>query len=59
MAIHADEDLEKALKTSCSESPIQVGVSQLKEVRELAKHFEAKFNSQTRIYSPPPNHYQK
>ena len=39
MAIHAAADLEKALQTPRPESPFQVGDSQLKAIRELAKIF--------------------
>ena len=41
MAIYADVDLEKALQTSRPESTFQVGDSQLKVIRELAKIFDA------------------
>ena len=41
MAIHVAADLKKSVKTTHPESTIQLGDSQLKEIRELAKTFDA------------------
>ena len=41
MAIHAAADLAKYSQTTSQESPFQVGDSQFKVIRELAKIFDA------------------
>ena len=55
MAIHAAADLAKSFQTPRSESPFQVGYSQLKAIRELAKIFDAETKIQNRdaLTTPP------
>ena len=58
MAINDAADLEKALKTPRPESPFQVGSSQIKPTRELAKLFdeETQITNRDSLTTPPPSH---
>ena len=53
-AIHAATDLENALQTPRPESPFQMGESQLKAIRELAKTFDAEIQLPNRDTLPTP-----
>ena len=55
MAIRADAYLAKVLQTPTPESPFQVGDSQLKAIRELAKIFDAdtKIPNKDALTTPP------
>ena len=54
MAIHAAEDLAKALQTPRTESHFLVGESQLKVIRELANIFDAETKILNRDALPTP-----
>ena len=54
MAIYAASDLAKALKTPRPESPFQVGDTQLKAIRELAKIFDEETKIPNRDALPTP-----
>ena len=54
VATHAAADLAKALQTPIQESPFQVGESQLKAIKELAKILMKRLEPQTGMNFPPP-----
>ena len=54
MAIYDAADLAKALKTPRSDSPFQVGESQLKEIMEYNKKFDAEIQLSNRDALPTP-----
>ena len=54
MAIHSAVDLEKSFQTLCSEARFQVEDCQLKAIRELAKHFDARIQLPNRDVIPTP-----
>ena len=54
MTSHAAVDLAKALQKPRPESPFQLGDSQLKSIRELAKIFDAKTRIPNRDELPTP-----
>ena len=54
MSIYAAADPAKALQTPRSESPFQVGESQLKAIRELSQIFDAETTIPNRDALPTP-----